>query len=255
MISIAVPYPVHWGIAWARKKNTPIANTWIADCGDPFMGNKLESFKYPFYFAFLEKWFSRKAEYITIPFQDLIGCFYKEFHAKIRIIPQGFNFDEIQIIRKEINSTKPIFAYAGGVAKRGVRNIFHFIEYLLRLEVDFEFHVFPRTGRNFLKPYIQKSKGKIILHEPLSRDELLPILSKMDFLVNLILESSITKQMPSKLIDYALTGRPILNINLEKPQKELIEEFLKKNYQRAYKIENIEQYNIKNVAIQFLKLH
>ena len=35
LISIAVPYPIHWGIAWARKKNHSISKIWVADCGYP----------------------------------------------------------------------------------------------------------------------------------------------------------------------------------------------------------------------------
>jgi hypothetical protein len=38
LISIAVPYPIHWGVAKVWNKNQPIAKTWVADCGDPYMG-------------------------------------------------------------------------------------------------------------------------------------------------------------------------------------------------------------------------
>src|SRR5699024_12169166 len=38
LISIAVPHPIHWGTAWAWRKENPIAKTWVADCGDPYMG-------------------------------------------------------------------------------------------------------------------------------------------------------------------------------------------------------------------------
>ena len=55
LISVAVPYPIHWGVAWARTKNQRIAKTWVADCGDPYFGNTLESFRIPIYFAYIEK--------------------------------------------------------------------------------------------------------------------------------------------------------------------------------------------------------
>jgi hypothetical protein len=57
LISIAAPHSIHWGIAWARKDGSPIAGIWIADCGDPFMGKENDTFRPPFYFRYLEKWF------------------------------------------------------------------------------------------------------------------------------------------------------------------------------------------------------
>ncbi|MEA1886217.1 MAG: hypothetical protein U9N72_03280, partial [Bacteroidota bacterium] len=40
LISIAVPYPVHWGVAARRSETYPIAKNWVADCGDPYMGQE-----------------------------------------------------------------------------------------------------------------------------------------------------------------------------------------------------------------------
>ena len=36
LISNAYPYPVHFGVALARKKNKALCKTWVADCGRPF---------------------------------------------------------------------------------------------------------------------------------------------------------------------------------------------------------------------------
>ncbi len=93
MVSIAVPYPVHWGVAWARRRRNPIAGVWVADCGDPYMGCRTDSFRKPFYFSFLEKWFGRKADFISIPFEGAREGYYREFHQKIRVIPQGFSLE------------------------------------------------------------------------------------------------------------------------------------------------------------------
>lgn len=52
LITVAVPFSIHWGAAWARKraksKGTSFPAKWISDCGDPFMGNGI--IKPPFYF-------------------------------------------------------------------------------------------------------------------------------------------------------------------------------------------------------------
>jgi hypothetical protein len=254
MISIAVPYPIHWGVAWARFKGHRIAKTWVADCGDPYFGNTLESFRIPFYFAYLEKWFSRETDFITIPFESLREKFFKEFHSKIRIIPQGFNLEEIHILKEEIHNDKPTFAYAGGVALRGIRSPIKFIEYIISLDREFEFHIFCSSGIDFLIPYASKSKGRIILYDNIPRNSLLPKLSTMDFLVNLLSENSLSVQIPSKLIDYALAGRPILNINPSEPDLSKINEFMNGKYTNAFQVPNIERYNIKSVTDQFLSL-
>jgi len=203
MISIAVPYPVHWGTAWARTKRHLIANTWVADCGDPFMGNKLESFRFPFYFAWLEKWFCRKADFISVPVEGAKHGYYKEFHSKIKIIPQGINFDEVEISHEKTAHPFPIFAYAGGLSFSGIRNPLFFMKYLIECNTDFEFHIYSSSSKAFLSSTIQESKGKIILHEAIPRTDLILELSKMDFLVNL--DNGTSLQVPSKLIDYALT--------------------------------------------------
>jgi hypothetical protein len=251
MISIAVPYPVHWGTAWARTKKHPLASKWIADCGDPFMGNKLESFRYPFYFSFLEKWFCRKADFISIPVAGAKVGYYRRFHHKIRVIPQGFDFGIAEHNSRYMKNNRPSFAYAGGIAQKGVRSPMELINFLITLNRDFEFHIFSTTGFEFLVPYVEKSGGKIILENPLERDKLLIRLSELDFLVNL--DNGTSVQVPSKLIDYALSGRPVINIT---PGFDftLFEKFLDGDYSGQFRIGNIGQYDIKNVAGKFLNI-
>jgi hypothetical protein len=57
---------------------------------------------------------------------------------------------------------------------------------------------------------------------------------------------------PSKLIDYGLSESPVLNINPLNPEKEIIMQFLSGDYSNQRRIENLERYNIKQVANQFL---
>ena len=74
----------------------------------------------------------------------------------------------------------------------------------------------------------------------------------MDFLVNF--DNNTGVQTPSKLIDYKLTGRPVLNITA-KLDKVILNEFFDKNYSHAYKIDDLAQYDISNVARQFTSLN
>ncbi|MEZ4841526.1 MAG: hypothetical protein R2821_08460 [Flavobacteriaceae bacterium] len=248
LITIAAPHSIHWGAAFSWIK-TQTANRWIADCGDPFMGVTTDTFKPPFYFKYLEKYWCRKCDYIAVPFEGAKAGYYKEFHNKIKIIPQGFDFSEIKIERDFKKNGIPTFAYAGGFIP-GVRDPKPFVEYLLSLQCDFKFIIFTRSAE-ILEPVIQKARGKIVIKNFIPRPELLNELSKMDFLINFT--NGNTTQLPSKLIDYYITGRPILSLDSYDFNKTIAQEFIKGNYRGQLKIINPEQYRIENVAKKFLE--
>ena len=250
LISIAVPFPIHWGVAWARTVKKPIAKIWVADCGDPFYFSSHDSFKKLFYFKYLEKWFSRKADYISIPYEGLKKYFFKEFESKYKIIPQGFNFDEVSISKEKFNNEVLTFGFSGTFMKNS-RDPRKFLDYLVKLDTPFRFVLYNRQ-KEFTDPYKEILGEKLIIKDYIPRNDLLYELSKMDFLVNL--EYDDTNQIPSKLIDYSLAKRPILLITNDQFDKKVIDEFLSRNYQNQFKLDNIERYNIKNVASQFLNL-
>ncbi|MGB9747741.1 MAG: glycosyltransferase, partial [Bacteroidales bacterium] len=249
LISIAVPYPIHWGVAKAWNKQQNIAKTWIADCGDPYMGCKTDSFRKMFYFRYVERWFMRKANYITIPAESARNGYYPEFQKKIRVIPQGFQFPEKIVYDSNIKNKVPAFCYAGNFIPE-LRDPREFLRFLVRLNADFKFYIFTHT-KDLVEPFKQQLDGKLIINDIIPREQLLDILSTMDFLVNF--DNNTSVQIPSKLIDYAIAGRPILNITNE-PDSETIMEFLQGNYRNAIKIDNIDQYRIENVCASFLAL-
>ena len=252
MVDVAVPPENHWAAARVRSKKHPIAKTWVADCGDPFMTNVLETIAPPFYFGFLENSFLRKADYITVPTEGSIDGYNPKFRHKFRVIPQGFDFEDLKLANNKPECHQPTFAYAGGVTYKGIRSLHGFIRVLKKLKMDFRFHVYSNNAIDVLSKEAKGFETQIFLHKAIPREELLFELSQMDFLVNL--DNGTQLNTPSKLIDYALTGRPILNIHPENPDEALIREFIGGNFEAAYKVKNLEQYNIKNVAARFLEL-
>lgn len=249
LISVAVPHPIHWGVAAAWREENPIARTWIADCGDPYMGQTLDSFNKLFYFSFFEKSFCRKADYITIPIESAREGYYPEFWDKIRVIPQGYNFDEVSIDHASYTPNSiPTFAYAGGLIPGG-RDPGAFLRYLSELKQDYRFILFTKN-RELVDPWLESSCGKIEIRDYVPRKELLKILGRMDFLVNI--ENKSPLMMPSKLIDYYLTGRPVLNVSGKKIEPEQVNAFLEGDYRAAYKFTNMDEYRIQNVSNQFL---
>lgn len=250
LISIAVPYPIHWGVATTWSKSRKPAKKWIADCGDPYMGDRTDSFRKWFYFKYIEKWFMKKADFISITKDSFKVNYYKEFHSKIIEIPQGFRFDNIALSEYKPNKI-PHFAFAGGFIK-DIRDPRKFLEYLTTLnDVEFKFYIYTKS-KEFIVPYRERLKDKLILMDYIPRAELITNISIMDFLVNFEFDPKI--QSPSKLIDYAIAKRPILNITNEKFDVTTINQFLSGDYTNQFIVENINQYRIENVADKFLKL-
>ncbi|MDR0606115.1 MAG: hypothetical protein LBG80_17685 [Bacteroidales bacterium] len=247
LISIANPYSVHFAVCKAMKRNPQLAKRWISDCGDPFTGSPMGH--HAFYWKYIEKWWAKATDFITIPIEEGKIAYHKECRGKIRIIPQGFNFDEINLAEYHRN-TIPTFAYAGAIL-RFHRDPSNFLNYLLTLQFDFKFIVYTRQFEYFVK--CESLLGnKLECRSFIPREELLLELSKMDFLIDIKNESSLHK--PSKLIDYALTKRPVLEISTAFKEQNNFDAFLKGDYSSAMEIKDISQYDIRNVANHFLSL-
>ena len=255
LISIANPHEIHWAIAkvWNFRGYDNFAKLWIADCGDPFMGQENNRFglKTPFYFGYMEKYWSRKVDYITIPIEAGKKGYYKEFHNKIRIIPQGFKFADFKKEKHEISNSVVSFAYAG-LFYKGNRDPSEFIEYLLTLETEFRFYIFTKST-NLVDHYCSISKGRIILSDYIPRVELLTFLSEMDFLINF--ENSGDAQKPSKLIDYLIVDRPVLSVKFKELNKDFIAEFLSGIYKNKMDLGDPSDYHIENIVKSFISLH
>ena len=250
LISIAVPFTVHWGVARARSKRNRIADTWVADCGDPYMGDTTDSFRKPFYFKYIEKWFSRKADFITIPFEGARTAYYQEFHHKISVIPQGFRLDEVKLPEYKKKTTYPVFAYAGGFIP-GKRDPRRLLDFLSETNVKFQFIVYT-SMQSLLLPYKKALSENLVISEYIPREELLGILSGMDFLLNF--DNNTHTQLPSKLIDYAITGRPVFNIASDTDFSVLME-FFQGNYAGKMDLAPPGDYDIRTVVKKFSLLH
>lgn len=251
LISIAHPFSIHWGVAHFKSKNPDKMKntTWISDCGDPFMGNSFH--KPPHYFKYVEKWFCEKTDYITVPIEEAKDAYYQEYRHKIKVIPQGFNLGEFIHENNYKKNDKPTFIYAG-VFYKGIRDPRPLLDFLVKKGIDFKFVVYTKT-KSLVEPYKKMLGEKLEIKDYISRVQLLKEMSKADFLLNI--ENNTNLQSPSKLIDYALTRRPVLSINSNEAFNEkIIEDFLNGDYRKSLKIENIEKYDIQNIINQFVSL-
>lgn len=249
LLTIAMPHPIHWAVGKMYAKGHRIAKTWIADCGDPYMLCGTSQYKHPFYFARQEKRWCRECDYIAVPVESALNAYYPEFKHKIRIIPQAFDFDEVKL-QEYVPNRIPTFAFSGNLIPK-VRDPKPLLDYLCALDMDFKFILYT-TKQHLVNPYKAILGDKLEIHGFIPRLELLEKLSGVDFLVNI--ENASANQLPSKLIDYGLTKRPILSINPQSFDHSLVDDFLKGDYSRQLVIGDIERYNIVHVANQFLEI-
>ena len=251
LISIADPHMIHWGCAKAKEKYPDkFPNTWIADCGDPYYANG-KSEKYKEKFKKVEHLFCENANFITVPILEAINCYFSKYESKIKVIPQGFKFEkEDKIKLKPINEI-PTFAYCGNFFT-GYRDPTIFFEFLLEAKFNFKFIIYT-DHINLIVKYLPKLKDKIEIRPTIFRKEMIKEIKKMDFLVN-IENTNLPGQLPSKLIDYAISNRPILSVNTSNFKSENVIEFLNGNYQTRLVVDNLKDYRIEEVTTKFIDL-
>jgi hypothetical protein len=249
LISVAVPYPIHWGVAAARNKKNEIAKIWVADCGDPFMGLENDTFKRPFYFGWIERWFCRKADYISIPFEGAMDAYYREFHGKIKIIPQGLSFPNL--IPKAQRNQIIHFAYAGNIVSY-LHYALPFFRYLNTLEIDFKFHIYTIDKHIYTDNLNVKTLKKCTFHNYKDRMILLEELNEVDFLLHFPYQKESQKSL--KLVDYFFLNKPIISFNNDERSYERLIQFLNFDFKDQMKRETVEKYRIENVVKQFISL-
>ncbi|XZJ82695.1 hypothetical protein ACSXCS_04510 [Clostridium perfringens] len=246
IISIGLPFSIHIGTyLFAKKLDIKI----IGDYGDPFSSNP--AIKLAPYFKLIEKRILKRFDYITIPTKES-EKYYKNIlnnMNKINIIPQGFDFSNIKI-SKYIKNDKCKFAYAGLFYEK-IRNPKELFCKLCEIEESFEFNIYTDLNNyenmKCLENIPCKIRDKVKIHGLLPREECIYELSKFEFLINI--ENSNSGQKASKVIDYALTNRPILNLS-SNFDISVLKDFINGNYEKSLNID-LSEYDIKNVFNKF----
>ena len=251
LISIANPHVIHWGCAKAKEKYPEkFPKKWIADCGDPYYNNG-NSEKFKAKFKKMEHIFCTNSNFITVPISSAIKSYYSKYEKKIKVIPQGFKFQAAEKISLEPINKIPTFAFCGNFFS-GYRDPAIFFEFLLKIEFNFKFIIYT-DYTSLITKYLLKLKDKIEIRPTIFRNEMIEEIKKMDFLVN-IENINLPGQLPSKLIDYAISNRPILSINTTNFKSKKIIEFMNGNYQNRLVIENLGDYRIEEVTSKFIHL-
>ena len=252
LISIGLPFTIHWGVSTKIKGNN-LAKCYVADYGDPFSRHN-SNIKVAKYFQYIEKRVINKFDYIAIPTEKAISTYeWLKSVEKIKVIPQGFCFEEVKL-HNYVPNKIPTFAYAG-IFYPDIRNPQKLFEILLSLKIDFRFYIYTAESNTdsygCILPYIKRFGEKMIVKNAIPRLDLIKELSKMDFIINMNNKSS--NQVPSKLIDYALSKRPIFSCNPSDIDIEKLNRFCIGDFDGS-EIVDLEKYNIKKIVDDFSSL-
>ena len=222
----------------------------IVDSGDPFSNSKQT--KTAFWFKWVEKWTYKFYDYLTIPTENAIPLYAPMIDKeKIRIIPQGFRMDSLKLYEGSFDG--PIRMAYAGVFYFDIRNPEFLFAYLNTLSIDYEFYLFMRDCNALVDDLLAKypSVKPHVRISTMPHDELITELSRMHFLINI--ENLSNTQMPSKLIDYGMTGRPIFSCNKTNFSPEKFNRFVNGDYSEAYNVD-VKKYDIRVIAQQFENL-
>lgn len=246
LITIASPHTIHWGAA--RSFTRERARCWVADCGDPYMGNPFSVA--PAAHEALERDWCSKCDAIAIPVEEGRTAYYEEYRDKIAVIPQGFDFSAVELADYTPNAV-PTFAFSGAVYP-GQRDLNRFMQHLLTLDRPFRFIVYTRLRKHF-EPWATQLAGRFEFRDYVPREQLVRELSQMDFLVNVRNKGSV--QQPSKLIDYGQAGRPILDVSTDFCEQHELAAFMDGDYTAARPVGDLQRFDIGTVARQFIGLY
>lgn len=94
--------------------------------------------------------------------------------------------------------------------------LFHLFEQAAKKEPNLKLYIigkkFGRDAERYLVEYSQSMPQNIVCLGPILADQAMDLLLRADILVNL--GNSVANQMPSKIMEYISTGKPILNISM-----------------------------------------
>lgn len=253
IISIGLPLGSHIG-AYALKCFYNLSENLILDYGDPFLRNPKSHWS-PFNYI-LETNILKCANHVVVPVKNALPAFADiSSEKKMNVIPQGLNIDDIKISNYTKN-TVPTIAYAG-LFYKGIRDPEVFLEKILKLSTNFKLRFFTDTNSAENLQLLAKYRSfdihnRLEIISSVPRAECILQLSSCDFVINFRNTSS--TQSPSKLIDYTLAKRPILDVDSGITDISIFERFLNGDFSKSVSPIDLKEYDIKTVADKFSKL-
>ncbi|MBX9903497.1 MAG: glycosyltransferase [Burkholderiales bacterium] len=199
---------------------------WIIDLGDPFSFMEQAAPNNIWLYGGLNRWFEKRAflradgiSVTTAGTREMYARLYPECAGKITVIPPLLSPSP------EPMASGPFFPNPAATRLVFIGTLYRHLrrpDYLLQLfsamlqarpEFNAELHLIGDTHecRESLASYQQRLGTRLVIHGPVDRSMAAQAMTEADILVNLGNETAY--QLPSKLVEYAATGKRIVNIS------------------------------------------
>jgi len=221
MISVSFPFTDHLVGYGVKKKYRKIA--WIADVIDPsffpdlFLTNN--DFLYRGLNKAVERRVFREVQAVTVPTWNIrkrYADLYPEYSQKISVNPNLLHYEKKakESLFPKDNKIRLVFAGTLHKTIRSPEHLLQVFEMLLQTRIGerLELHLFGTADycMERFRPRQQLVNESIFLHGPVSREKAVQAMQSADILVNI--GNANPYQEPLKVIEYASTGKPLVNI-------------------------------------------
>lgn len=224
IVSVAPPFSSHLVAFLSRKKVGEVP--WIVDVGDPFCFmletpvNNMALYSRLNYKA--ERSIFRSSDYVTVTTAKTAERYrgsFPEFGEKVKVIPPMVSLweSEFQERRKNAGLKKVVLAYIGSLVGkiREPDRLLEIIRAAVRLQPDLkgtlELHFFgdvSMCGTNFER--YGDIREMCVFRGMVARNVVPRAMADADILVNI--GNATNYQLPSKIVEYIYSGKPIINI-------------------------------------------
>ena len=218
VISTSTPYTGHL-VGKAVKKAYPDV-PWTVDIGDPFCFGQPAWNNTALYEGLnqrSEAGVLELADSISVTVESCKKAYGEMFlgtEGKITVIPPLYS-GAISSHQKKPEAAKGIRLVFTGSLYKEIRNPAYLLELLsgvFEKTPTIEAHFYGRINdcADLFEPYLNKYPNNIFVHRMVSREVAADALGQADVLINIA--NKTRHQLPSKLVDYMASGKPILNI-------------------------------------------
>ncbi|RLB06318.1 MAG: hypothetical protein DRG83_00560 [Deltaproteobacteria bacterium] len=263
LITVAPPFTTHL-IGLTIKKFIRLKIKWLADYGDPFAFTEIMSFNNTRLYRNLNYLVESKvvhdSDLISVTTDETRRLYLEKFKIsdkKIFTAPpliSDFKYanDEIRINWKE-----GIHCVFTGRFYKTIRNPDGMLKIFSLLINEHQkpiyLHIYGDTENvdDLINYYKEKLRSRLLVHGEVSKNIAEIAVNSADFLINI---SNISKvQLPSKVIEYMSTGKPIINFSITENDisSKILQNYplhiiIRSNNDPKYEAERLSQFIIKN---------
>ena len=217
IISVSLPFTSHFAAHSINKKKR---KKWIMDIGDPFSLKRDAPENNKYLFSLLNKYIEKKyyqfSNNVLFTHKESLKHHSNSFpvlDGKSSVLPPVFNLNDNDLTNNFDFSKRPIKIAYFGVLTNGVRTPNNFLSFFNKLDFDeVELHWYVNEDSKKMVKNISSLRINNFFYEMVPRKEALSLmLTEYHALLNI--GNANPFQLPSKVIEYLSTGKPIIHFS------------------------------------------